>query len=171
MSCSTSRGKWKHPSAMSGQDRFDVGGKRRNIAIQLVSRVLLLPVLPYLNACSIIFATHHLYIFVRSQALGTLGWVSYPGRMYRCNPSPFERNRTVNWMNIVHFKPAVFLFSISVKPLKDRDIVFIYSWNIFYATLTTPYFPSVGQDMVTKLLKMQMLSDDDELAYSPDSAR
>lgn len=28
-----------------------------------------------------------------------------------------------------------------------------------------------GQDMVTKLLKMQMLSDDDELAYSPDSAR
>lgn len=29
----------------------------------------------------------------------------------------------------------------------------------------------VGQDMVTKLLKMQMLSDDDELAYSPDSAR
>ncbi|RMX44013.1 hypothetical protein pdam_00012965 [Pocillopora damicornis] len=27
-----------------------------------------------------------------------------------------------------------------------------------------------GQDMVTKLLKMQMLSDDDELAYSPDSA-
>ena len=34
-----------------------------------------------------------------------------------------------------------------------------------------PYFPSVGQDMVTKLLKMQMLSDDDELAYSPDSAR
>ena len=55
--------------------------------------------------------------------------------------------------------------------MKDRDIVFIYSWNIFYATLTTLYFPSVGQDMVTKLLKMQMLSDDDELAYSPDSAR
>lgn len=55
--------------------------------------------------------------------------------------------------------------------MKDRDIVFIYSWNLFYAKLVTPYFPSVGQDMVTKLLKMQMLSDDDELAYSPDSAR
>ena len=58
-----------------------------------------------------------------------------------------------------------------MKPMKDRDIVFIYSWKLFYATLITPYFPSVGQDMVTKLLKMQMLSDDDELAYSPDSAR
>ena len=55
--------------------------------------------------------------------------------------------------------------------MEDRDIVFIYSWNLFYATLITPHFPSVGQDMVTKLLKMQMLSDDDELAYSPDSAR
>ena len=55
--------------------------------------------------------------------------------------------------------------------MKDRDIVFIYSRNLFYATLMTRYFPSVGQDMVTKLLKMQMLSDDDELAYSPDSAR
>ena len=55
--------------------------------------------------------------------------------------------------------------------MKDRDIVLIYSWKLFYATITTPYFPSVGQDMVTKLLKMQMLSDDDELAYSPDSAR
>ncbi|XP_074612492.1 cytoplasmic dynein 1 heavy chain 1-like isoform X2 [Acropora palmata] len=28
-----------------------------------------------------------------------------------------------------------------------------------------------GQDMVAKLLKMQMLSDDDELAYSPDSTK
>ena len=36
--------------------------------------------------------------------------------------------------------------------------------------LSQPRF-HVGQDMVTKLLKMQMLSDDDELAYSPDSAR
>ena len=58
-----------------------------------------------------------------------------------------------------------------MKPMKDRDIVFIYSWNLCYATHITHYFPSVGQDMVTKLLKMQMLSDDDELAYSPDSAR
>ena len=96
MSCSTSQGKWKHLLALSSQDKFDVGGERRNIAIQLVSRVLLLPVLPYLNACSIIFATHHLYIFVRSQALGSLRSVSYPGKMYRCNPSPFERKRTVN---------------------------------------------------------------------------
>ena len=55
--------------------------------------------------------------------------------------------------------------------MKDRDIVFSYSWNLFYTPLVTPYFPPVGQDMVTKLLKMQMLSDDDELAYSPDSAR
>ena len=55
--------------------------------------------------------------------------------------------------------------------MEDRDIFFIYSWKLLYATLITPHFPSVGQDMVTKLLKMQMLSDDDELAYSPDSAR
>ena len=40
--------------------RFDVGGKTRNIAIQPVLRFLLLPVSLYLNACSIIFATHHL---------------------------------------------------------------------------------------------------------------
>ena len=30
---------------------------------------------------------------------------------------------------------------------------------------------STGQDMISKLLKMQMMSDDDELAYSPDKER
>lgn len=124
MSCSTSQGQWKHPLALSSQDRVDVGGKTLNFAIQLVLRFLLLPVLPYRNACSIIIATHHLYIFVRSQAQGTLRSVSYPGKMYRCNLGPFERNRIVNWMNISHFKRALFLFWISVKPMEDRDIFF-----------------------------------------------
>ena len=33
------------------------------------------------------------------------------------------------------------------------------------------FFFFSGQGMVTRLLKMQMLSDDDELAYSPDPAK
>ena len=54
----------------------------------------------------------------------------------------------------------IYIYTLSF-PLLSLYWEFVDTSGAFYA----------GQDMVTKLLKMQMLSDDDELAYSPDSAR